>query len=194
MRIGHASIMLAFSFFALPAHAKPTPEFQASVANPVDTQARASGRGYARSERREVVSASRKPNAALAPSTPRGVGYDRGTIVVHPAGCPGSLFCGCGASVEAFGHPVRGLYLANAWLRFPRAAPAPGMAVVWPGRHVAIIRQNTRPGFAVLYDANSGGGLTRVHEVRSAGLVVVDPHGSSVEERRPSHRRRYATR
>ena len=47
---------------------------------------------------------------------------------------------------------------------------------IWGTRHVAIIRQYNGDGTAVLYDANSGKGLTRVHRVRIAGLAVVDPH------------------
>jgi hypothetical protein len=105
--------------------------------------------------------------------------YDSGEVVSHPAGCPYSLFCGCGASVEVYGHPVRNLYLADNWLAFPRASCAPGMAVVWPGRHVAVIRSCEGDGIATLYDANSGGGLTRVHKASLAGGVIVDPHGSS---------------
>lgn len=99
-----------------------------------------------------------------------------GQIVQHPAGCPARLFCGCGASIEAFGRSVRDLWLVSNWYRFPRTAPAAGMAVLWGTRHVAIIRQYNGDGTAVLYDANSGKGLTRVHRVRIAGLAVVDPH------------------
>ncbi len=99
-----------------------------------------------------------------------------GQIVQHPAGCPARLFCGCGASIEAFGRSIRDLWLVSNWYRFPRTAPAAGMAVLWGTRHVAIIRQYNGDGTAVLYDANSGSGLTRVHRVRIAGLAVVDPH------------------
>lgn len=99
-----------------------------------------------------------------------------GQIVQHPAGCPARLFCGCGASIEAFGRSIRDLWLVSNWYRFPRTAPAAGMAVLWGTRHVAIIRQYNGDGTAVLYDANSGKGLTRVHRVRIAGLAVVDPH------------------
>lgn len=99
-----------------------------------------------------------------------------GEIVQHPTGCPARLFCGCGASIEAFGRSVRDLWLVSNWYRFPRAAPAAGMAVLWGTHHVAIIRQYYGDGTAKLYDANSGHGLTRVHRIRIAGLAVVDPH------------------
>lgn len=99
-------------------------------------------------------------------------------IIAHPAGCPRYLFCGCGASVEVFGHPVRGLYLAWNWIRYPRASPGPGMVAVWRG-HVSVIRQSYGDGTAMVYDANSGGGLTRIRRVSLRGAVIVDPHGGS---------------
>jgi hypothetical protein len=99
-----------------------------------------------------------------------------GEIIQHPAGCPVRLFCGCGASIEVFDHSVRDLWLVSSWYRFPRAAPAAGMAVLWGTRHVAVIRQYFGDGTALRYDANSGKGLTRVHRIRIAGLAVVDPH------------------
>lgn len=97
----------------------------------------------------------------------------------HPAGCPARLFCGCGAAVEAFGEPRRDLWLASAWLRFPRVprgSERPGNAVVWPGRHVAVLRQHVSGDTWLLYDANSGRGATQLHERSIRGLVVVDPH------------------
>jgi len=50
------------------------------------------------------------------------------------------------------------------------------MAALWGTRHVAIIREVHGDGTATVYDANSGGGLTRVHRVSLAGLTIVDPH------------------
>src|ERR1700733_1677038 len=47
--------------------------------------------------------------------------------------------CGCFASEYFFGRSVRELWLANAWLAFPRVAPAAGTAAVWPNRHVAAV-------------------------------------------------------
>src|SRR5262245_13468351 len=52
------------------------------------------------------------------------------TIVLHPQGCPRRLFCGCGAAVRIFGAPIRSLWLAANWFRFPRTAPAAGMVAV----------------------------------------------------------------
>jgi len=91
-----------------------------------------------------------------------------GEVVAHPAKCPHSSFCGCGAARE-LGLSDRSLWLVRSWYRFPRAAAAPGMAALWGTRHVAIIREVHGDGTATVYDANSGGGLTRVHRVSLAG-------------------------
>jgi len=116
---------------------------------------------------------------APAPRTGRAprAAVPRGEIVAHPAGCPRVAFCGCGASVEVFGHSVRALWLAAAWLRFPPAAPAPGMAAV-RAHHVMIIREYLGDGRALVYDANSGGHRTRVHVVSLRGYRIRNPHGA----------------
>jgi hypothetical protein len=112
--------------------------------------------------------------------------FGTGAIIQHPAGCPVRLFCGCGASIEAFGRSIRDLWLVSNWYRFPRAEPAAGRAVLWGTRHVAIIRQYYGDGTATLYDANSGHGLTRIHRIRIAGLAVVDPHPGGTSAPTPS--------
>lgn len=112
--------------------------------------------------------------------------FGTGEIIQHPAGCPVRLFCGCGASIEAFGRSIRDLWLVANWYRFPRAEPAAGRAVLWGTRHVAIIRQYYGDGTATLYDANSGRGLTRIHRIRIAGLAVVDPHPGGTSAPTPS--------
>ena len=103
--------------------------------------------------------------------------YDDGKIVGHPAGCPGTAFCGCGVSVKVFGHPVRNLYLAANWLKYPPAAPGPGMVAARHG-HVMYIEAIDANGNAVVYDPNSGGHQTRVHTRSLAGYRVVNPHGA----------------
>lgn len=97
-----------------------------------------------------------------------------GTVVGHPSGCPGRAFCGCGASVRVFGHPVRSLYLAANWLRFPRAAPAPGMAVA-RRHHVMVLESHVGGNDWLVYDANSGRHATRVHVRSIAGYTIVNP-------------------
>jgi len=100
-----------------------------------------------------------------------------GQVVSHPSGCPRSAFCGCGASSRVYGHPVRDLYLASNWSRFPSASPAPGMAA-WRHGHVFIIEQVLDGNTVLAYDANSGGHQTRIHARSLAGFHVVDPHGT----------------
>jgi hypothetical protein len=97
-------------------------------------------------------------------------------VVPNPSGCPARLFCGCGVSVRVFGHPVPELFPARAWLRYPRAQAGHGMVAVWPG-HVAYIESADGDGQATLYDPNSGGHRTRVHQRSLAGATIVNPHG-----------------
>jgi hypothetical protein len=94
----------------------------------------------------------------------------------HPAGCPSVSFCGCGAAIEVFGRPVRDLWLASNWFRFPSTSPAPGMVAVRQ-HHVMVIRSVTGQGRAVVFDANSGHHRTQVHEVSLAGYSIRNPHG-----------------
>jgi hypothetical protein len=101
----------------------------------------------------------------------------QGQVVAHPAGCPRVAFCGCGAAVEVFGSPVRALWLAVNWLKFPPAAPGPGMAAVRP-HHVMIIRAYLGDDRALVYDANSGGHLTRVHVRSLRGYSIRNPRGA----------------
>lgn len=113
-----------------------------------------------------------------------------------PAGMPGPCYtaarmggpCGCFAEWLTFhvtNHVWRGknLWLADEWRRvFPRAEPAPGLAAVWPGRHVAVIAavHTDRSGKPVSITTRESWGLIR----RSlAGLVIVDPFAS--DRRRP---------
>jgi len=110
------------------------------------------------------------------PETARSFLSRGATILPHPPGCPRRAFCGCGAAVEVFGRPIRSLWLAANWLRFPRAAPAPGMVAARRG-HVFVIKQVLGGGRVLAYDANSGGRRTRLHVRSLAGFVVVDPRG-----------------
>lgn len=104
------------------------------------------------------------------------VSYGRGEIVGHPVSCPRVAFCGCGAAVRVFGHSVRELWLASNWFRFPRAAPAPGMAAV-RAHHVFVLEADLGGGVWQVYDANSGHHATRVHPRSIAGYTIVNPHG-----------------
>lgn len=81
--------------------------------------------------------------------------------------------CGCHTAETLLGtsqHVYHGInvWLANGWLAFRHVAPAPGMAAVWPGRHVAPI---------VAVDGNTVtvADYFGTRTVRMAGLVFVDP-------------------
>jgi hypothetical protein len=78
--------------------------------------------------------------------------------------------CGCFASEQLFGHSVRDLWRADAWLRFPRTSPGPGTAAVWPGRHVALVEAVNGDGTVTVRDS-----WNAHHVVRTAGLVFVAP-------------------
>jgi hypothetical protein len=93
----------------------------------------------------------------------------------RPAGCP-NAFCGCEASLYKFGRIVPGLNLASNWRRFPRAAPAPGMAAVRSG-HVMILESQVGGNVWTVHDGNSGGHMTREHARSLAGYTIVDPNG-----------------
>src|ERR1700731_2680173 len=110
--------------------------------------------------------------AAFLSLSPHGEG-----IVPHPSGCPTIQFCGCGVSVKVFGHPVRDLYAASAWRRFPRAAAGQGVVAIWGGGHVAYIISVDGDGEATLYDPNSGSHETRIHRRSIAGATIVNPGG-----------------
>lgn len=121
---------------------------------------------------------------------PRHYGYDNGQVIAHPSGCPWSQFCGCGAAVKVYGHPVAELALAWNWARdFPRTSPHAGAAAVW-SHHVAIIESYSGGDIALAYDANSGGHLTREHQISLAGATIVQPGGEVRASKGGTH---YAT-
>jgi len=99
-------------------------------------------------------------------------------IVGHPPGCPSRAFCGCGAAVRVFGAPIRSLWLAANWFKFPRAEPAPGNVAV-RRHHVFVLEQHVSGNTWLAYDANSGRRLTRIHARSIAGYVIVNPRGAA---------------
>ena len=104
-------------------------------------------------------------------------------IQPHPFPCPRVAFCGCGASVKVFGKPVRELYLARNWYRFPRSQPAPGTVAV-RRHHVFVLQHHVAGDVWMVYDANSGRRQTRVHHRSIAGWAIVNPHGSRMASAR----------
>ena len=107
---------------------------------------------------------------AMAPS-------DEKIVSGRPSGCP-NAFCGCEASLYKFGRIIPELNLAGNWRRFPRAAPAPGMAAVTSG-HVMILEQHVAGDVWYVHDGNSGGHVTREHPRSITGYAIVDPGAGS---------------
>lgn len=101
------------------------------------------------------------------------------TLLPHPRGCPPVRFCACGVAVELFGAPIRALWPSAAWLKFPRAEPAPDMVAVRRG-HIFILKRHLRGSVWMVNDYNSGGHRSRHHARSIAGFVVVNPHASNV--------------
>ena len=99
------------------------------------------------------------------------------TVGGRPSGCP-HAFCGCEASLYRFGRIIPQLNLATNWRRFPRAAPAPGMAAVRSG-HVMILQAHVDGDVWNVHDGNSGGHVTREHSRSIAGYTIVDPSSAS---------------
>ncbi|MBV9460881.1 MAG: hypothetical protein JO141_25710 [Bradyrhizobium sp.] len=115
---------------------------------------------------------------AMAPSMGSGMASSGERVVGgRPAGCP-NAFCGCEASLYKFGRIIPGLNLASNWRRFPRTAPAPGMAAVRSG-HVMILESQVGGNVWTVHDGNSGGHVTREHARSLAGYTIVDPSGAT---------------
>jgi hypothetical protein len=127
---------------------------------------------------RFLLSRKRHQTAALTVSGERAV-LPQPCRVAASMGGP----CGCWAAYVLLGrldHVWHGinLWLANDWLRFPRAEPSLAAAVVWPGRHVApIVPGSYRNGTVVVRDSWA------THRVRTAGLVFVQPPMQRVPRR-----------
>ena len=102
-----------------------------------------------------------------------------------PAGCPPALFCGCDLSLKLFNRIVTtpNLKEARKWAYFPRAQPAPGMVGIGHrrgGGHVLELISQGEGSTWRVYDPNSGGRTTRIHERNIAGLLIVNPRGRPI--------------
>ena len=130
-------------------------------------------RGYTR---RAYVRGYGRQNFRQAWAMAAPAGEER-VVGSRPYGCP-NRFCGCEASLYKFGRIIPELNLAANWRRFPRAAPAPGMAAVRPG-HVMILESQVSGNIWTVHDGNSGGHVTREHAVSIAGYSIVNPNAGS---------------
>jgi hypothetical protein len=102
---------------------------------------------------------------------------DERIVGARPSGCP-HAFCGCEASLFRFGRIIPQLNLASNWRRFPRTAPAMGMAAVRSG-HVMILQRHVAGSVWFVHDGNAGGHVTREHPRSIAGYTIVDPGSGS---------------
>lgn len=143
-----------------------------SVDAPVSRKARRHARHRARTRHHNIVHDIVKGVGAVVKNI-------ESRIVAHPDGCPHTAFCGCGVALKVFGKPIRDLWLAANWFKFPKAEPAAGMVAV-RRHHVFLIEAVLRPGIVLAYDPNSGGHLTRIHARSLAGYQVVNPHSGKV--------------
>ncbi|MEY9466271.1 hypothetical protein ABH973_006684 [Bradyrhizobium ottawaense] len=128
--------------------------------------------GFGTARKIDRPGAARPSPRAAAPALQR-----EATIVSHPVGCPSRAFCGCGAAVRVFGSPVRSLWLAANWFKFPRAMPGAGMVAV-RRHHVFVLEAHLEGGTWLAYDANSGGHATRIHARSIRGYTIVNPHAA----------------
>jgi hypothetical protein len=97
----------------------------------------------------------------------------------RPAGCP-ARYCGCGLSIKLFGRVIPELNLAENWIRrFPRTSPASGMVAARRG-HAMELREHVKGEFWLVYDPNSGRGLTRIHVRSISRFAVVNPYATRV--------------
>lgn len=95
----------------------------------------------------------------------------------HPAGCPRIAFCACGAAVEVFGKPIRSLWPARAWYKFPRSAPGYKTVAV-RNHHVMVLISHVGGNEWLVRDYNSGGHKSREHIRSISGYKIVNPNGS----------------
>ena len=127
----------------------------------------------AKKARHATVKAAIVAKAAPIVEAPKGA-----TILPHPPGCPRTSFCGCGVALRVFGKPVRDLWLAANWFRFPAAVAAAGMVAVRK-HHVFFIERVLGDGKVLAYDPNSGHHLTRLHVRSLGGYSVRNPQLAS---------------
>ena len=122
---------------------------------------------------RSIVSAIMLAFACLLGSLPASAGSISGECwtaarLGGPCGCEAAKIVGRGGD--------RSLWAVSSWYRFPRAQAAPGMAAIWPGRHVEIITAVHGDGTV---STTGSVGFSRVNVAR---LVVVNPHGGAASE------------
>lgn len=114
--------------------------------------------------------------ALVATVEARGIGPTVKKQIPHPRGCPKTNFCGCGTAFEIFTVPVRALWVAANWFKFPEAKPAPGMVAVRKG-HVFKIEKVLGPKTVLARNHNSKDHKSYLQVMSLAGYSVRNPRG-----------------
>src|SRR3954465_8275017 len=110
------------------------------------------------------------------------VAGSRSQACINPA-TRGKLTCGCELSLKLFGKIVPDLMLASNWRKsFAPTSPGNGAVAVRPG-HVLLVMDHVGGSIYRVWDPNSGGGQTRIHERNLAGWSFVDPNSSRMTMR-----------
>jgi len=101
--------------------------------------------------------------------------YPQQNYLPHPAGCPATAFCGCGAAKDlGLEDKDKSLWAAVTWFKFPRSRPAPNMVAVQQ-HHVFVLKQDQGNGLWLVADYNSGGHKSRLHVRGLTGFTIVNP-------------------
>lgn len=167
------ALVAALLALVILAPASATPAFHPNYATPQVIQ---QWRPVARTVRQHRVIRHRAYNHAARWHHAQRPSYGRQDVIGgRPRGCPYE-YCGCSASLFLFHRIIGALNLAANWLRFPHAAPAPGMAAVAPSHHhVVVLEHHVRGSIWFVHDGNNGHHLTRDHPRNIAGWTIVDP-------------------
>src|SRR4051794_19776384 len=106
----------------------------------------------------------------------------RSQACINPA-TRGRLTCGCELSLKLFGKIIPDLMLAWNWKKMFAATQAGiGAVAVRPG-HVLLVLDHLYGSTYKVWDPNSGGGHTRIHERNLAGWTFVNPNSPRVAMR-----------
>lgn len=90
----------------------------------------------------------------------------------RPVGCPHS-WCGCWLSLAIFGNNDPELWMARAWLQFPKSSPEPGsIAVLSRGRNRAL----GHVGVVVSVDPQGNPTIKSGNHNNRVGVATYDKH------------------
>lgn len=162
IRIKFAAVLALAALIAAPAAGRPIERARQGDGGALFS----TGRDMAVTAARAYRRASQRLAAEMSLPAP--------VRLAHPEGCPRRQFCGCGVAVRVFGWPVRHLWLAVNWLKFPQVPAAVGMVAV-KRHHVFYLEQHLVGSTWLAYDPNSGRHATQLHARSIEGFVIVNP-------------------